>query len=271
MNPGTEITMKAVLARHLGSGVLTLTLSRPEQRNALDLALAGQLAAALRECAENRDVRAVLITGSGTTFCAGDDLRATGGWRDGSYDGTPNDPRTHEHLYLTICRLMVAVPVPVIVAVNGPAVGAGLSLVCAGDYRVAADHAWFATPGLPMAHLGDVAMLSRVVGPSVATRMFLTGERVDSRQAVARGIVDRCVPVSRLHPEATRFAEELAAAPTRTIGLFKELRERAWCLGTDEALTLQDRYHHRSHHEINDARRAWEAHVSGETPLFRGD
>lgn len=263
--------MEQVLLRHADAGVLTLTLHRPRQRNAFDRRLAVQLRSALAELPGDPSVRAVLITGSGPSFCAGDDLGATGRWRAGSYEGTPNDSRTREHLYISVCRQLLELPVPVVVAVNGPALGAGLSLVCAGDYRIATDSAWFAVPGLPMAHIGDVAMLSRTVGPAMATRMYLTGERVPAEQAVDRGIVDRTVPASRLRAEAARCARELAAAPTGAIGLFKELRERAWHAGTDAALTLQDRYHHRSHDEIEDGRRAWAAHVRGEAPDFRGD
>ncbi|MFI9018936.1 enoyl-CoA hydratase/isomerase family protein [Streptomyces griseus] len=263
--------MDQVLIRHTDGGVLTLTLHRPRQHNALDRRLAVQLRSALAELPDDRSVRAVLISGSGSSFCAGDDLEATGRWRSGSYEGTPNDPRTREHLYLSVCRQLLELPVPVVVAVNGPALGAGLSLVCAGDYRIAASSAWFSVPGLAMAHIGDVAMLSRTVGPSMATRMYLTGERVSAARAADRGIVDRAVPASRLRAEAAQCARELAAAPTGAIGLFKELREQAWHAGTDAAVALQDRYHHRSHEEIEDGRRAWTAHVRGEAPFFRGD
>ncbi|MFC9856299.1 MULTISPECIES: enoyl-CoA hydratase/isomerase family protein [unclassified Streptomyces] len=263
--------MDQVLLRDTDAGVLTLTLHRPRQRNALDLSLATRLRSTLAELPGNRNIRAVLITGSGPAFCAGDDLEATGRWRSGSYEDTPNDPRTGEHLYLSVCRQLLRLPVPVVVAVNGPALGAGLSLVCAGDYRIAADSAWFAVPSLSMAHIGDVAMLSRTVGSAMATRMYLTGERIPAERAIDRGIVDQTVPASRLRTKAVECARGLAAAPTGAIGLFKELREAAWHTDTDTALRLQDRYHHRSHREIDDGRRAWAAHVRGELPEFKGN
>ncbi|MFD3415882.1 enoyl-CoA hydratase/isomerase family protein [Streptomyces cyaneofuscatus] len=240
--------MTATLTRTVDDGVLTLVLNRPGKRNALDAVLAESLSQAFTDAAEGSpDIRAVLLTGEGPAFCAGDDLAATARWQNRDYTGTPNHPDTREHLYLTLCRQMLELPLPVVVAVNGPALGAGLSLVCAADYRVAARHATFASPALDHGHIGDAALLTRTVGPARATHLYLSGERLSAERAAAYGLVDHVVADDQLHRTATTAAARLADRSTQAIAMFKSLRERVWHTPTDTAIVFQDRSHHLSH------------------------
>ncbi|MET8573359.1 enoyl-CoA hydratase/isomerase family protein [Streptomyces sp. NPDC005012] len=236
-----------VLLSACDAGVLTLTLNRPDHRNALDHVLARRLLDALAEAAADPTLKVLVLTGAGTAFCAGDDLAATARWRAGEYADTPADPRTHEHLYLSVCRSLLTLPVPVVIAANGPAIGAGLSLLCAADHRIASRAAVFGTPALRHGHLGDAALLTRAVGPTHATRLHLTGATLDAEEATRIGLVDRVVAPDELPAAAAATGAELAALPPGAFALFKRLREQVLHAPTDVALLLQDRGHHESH------------------------
>ncbi|MFD9238013.1 enoyl-CoA hydratase/isomerase family protein [[Kitasatospora] papulosa] len=236
-----------VLVSTRDAGVLTLTLNRPDQRNALDHVLARRLLDALSGAAADPTLRVLVLTGSGNAFCAGDDLAATARWRAGEYADTPADPRTHEHLYLAVCRNLLTLPVPVVIAANGPAIGAGLSLLCAADHRIAVRDAVFGTPALRHGHLGDATLLTRTVGPAQATRLYLTGATLEAEEAARIGLVDRVVAAEELPTAVATTAADLAALPPGAFALFKRLREQVLHAPTDVALLLQDRGHHESH------------------------
>ena len=113
-------------------------------------------------------------------------------------------------------------------------------------------------------------MHSRVVGPAKATEIYLTGRLVDADESLAIGLVDRVVPDATFDAELDHFLEGLATAPTRSIGLFKELRERSWGQSAHHALRLQDAFHLRTHREVRDGAEGLRAFVEHRPPKFTG-
>ena len=215
-------------------GVLTITLNRPESYNAFTTSMHQALRAALAE-AEAPDVRAVVITGAGKGFCAGQDLnefrevgREIGGHLEASYH--PN------------IRAIRELAKPVIAAVNGAAAGAGLSLACACDVRVAADTANF-VPGFIGLGLvpdaGGTYFAARLLGSARAFSWMVSNRRLTAAEAHAWGLVDEVVDADALQARAAELAAAYAAAPTVGIGLTKRLFDNADHATLDEQLALE--------------------------------
>jgi 2-(1,2-epoxy-1,2-dihydrophenyl)acetyl-CoA isomerase len=214
-------------------GVATLTLARPEALNALTVPVKVALREALESIAADRSVRAVILTGAGRAFCAGQDLAE----RDGP-DAEPLDVEVRER-YNPIIRALRSMGQPVIAAVNGVAAGAGASLAFACDLRIAAEEARFV---LAFGRIGLVPdsgatwFLPRLVGPAKAAEMALVGDPVDAAEALRIGLVSRVVPGTALMPEARALADRLAAGPPLATSLTKGALQRALTIDLDEAL-----------------------------------
>ena len=258
------------LVEQRDGAVATLLLNRPARRNCLDYDLALRILAALERCCADPGVRAIVLTGAGTAFCSGDDLAYAQTCLRGDFTGAPIDPDTREHLYLRICAKVLAAPKPVVAGINGLSAGAGTEIACAADYRLAAAGARLGTGLLRVGYVGGVAMLSRVIGPSRATEIYLTSRLVPAAEARQIGLVDRVVPDREFAAELATLAQGLAAAPTAAIGLFKQLRERAMGMAAGEALRLQDEYHHRSAAEVADIAEGVRAFAERRAPRFAG-
>ena len=214
--------------------VLTITLNRPESYNAFTTAMHAALRGALDEAAA-ADVRAVVVTGAGRGFCAGQDVTE---FRELDHD-------VGEHLEATYhpnVRAIRALEKPVIAAINGPAAGAGLSLACVCDYRIAADAAAF-VPGFVGIGLvpdsGGSYFIARLLGPSRAFTWMTTNRRLTAAEAHAWGLVDEVVEADKLAVRAAELAAAYAAAPTRGIGLTKRLFDHAATATLEEQLALE--------------------------------
>jgi 2-(1,2-epoxy-1,2-dihydrophenyl)acetyl-CoA isomerase len=198
--------------------VLTLTLNRPEVLNAFTGAVHEQLAAALVEAGRDDGVRAVVLTGAGRGFCVGQDLTE---FSEGSDLGV--HLRTYYHPTVQALRSLEK---PVIAAVNGPAAGAGLSLACACDIRIAADTATF-IPGFVKIGLipdaGSSFFVTQILGYARAFEWMTSGRRLTAAEAHAWGLVSEVVEASALAARAAELAGTLAALPTRAIGMTKRL------------------------------------------------
>jgi 2-(1,2-epoxy-1,2-dihydrophenyl)acetyl-CoA isomerase len=211
--------------------VLTITLNRPDVLNAINADLHRALAAALKE-ARAREVRAVVITGAGRGFCVGQDLNE---FREAAGD-IASRLRGGYHPNILAIR---ALEKPVLAAVNGPAAGAGLSLACACDLRIASDQATlvpaFVNVGL-VPDSGSTFFVARLVGQPRAFEWLCSGRRLTAAEAHAWGIVSEVVEGDALGPRAAAVAAELAALPTRAIGMTKRLLDRAPTVTLDEQL-----------------------------------
>jgi 2-(1,2-epoxy-1,2-dihydrophenyl)acetyl-CoA isomerase len=214
--------------------VLTITLNRPDSYNALTTSMHAALRAALQEAAAE-DVRAVVITGAGRGFCAGQDLNE---FREVDHD-------IAEHLEATYhpnVRAIRELEKPVIAAINGAAAGAGLSLACACDVRIAADSATF-VPGFIGIGLvpdsGGSYFIARLLGPARAFAWMSSNRKLTAAHAQEWGLVSEVVDADELAARVGELAAIYAAAPTRGIGLSKRLFDHAATATLDEQLALE--------------------------------
>lgn len=217
-------------------GWLRVTLNRPERLNSMDGGMRGRLSDALGRAAADPGVRALLITGAGRAFCAGQDL----GEREVAPGGEP--PDLGESLrtgYNPLVRAIVTMPKPVVCGVNGVAAGAGANLALCCDLVVAARSARFvqAFCGVGLApDSGGTWVLPRLVGRARAGAALMLGEPVDAQTALDWGMVFRVVDDGDLAGECARLAERLAKGPTEALGRTKRLLLEGACATLDEQL-----------------------------------
>ena len=218
--------MSDVVRVDVADRVATVTLNRPEKLNAVSPEVFTGLAEAAAQVGADPEVRAVLIRGEGRAFCSGLDLSSLqqmgSGDRAQPSNGdapVPRDPQAGWRLWQTIDK-------PVVVAVQGYALGAGFQLALAADIRIAAEDAIFSvfeiTYGL-VPDLGGTQFLPPLVGPAKAKELIWTAKRIDAAEAERLGIVNRVVPVGDLEAEARAFAADLASRPPMPIGFTKAI------------------------------------------------
>jgi 2-(1,2-epoxy-1,2-dihydrophenyl)acetyl-CoA isomerase len=215
-------------------GVMTITLNRPEVLNAFNSAMHEAFRAALEE-AQAAEVRAVVLTGAGRGFCVGQDLNE---FKEAAGDIAERLRSTFNPNVLALRGLEK----PVIAAVNGPAAGAGLSLACACDLRLAASSATFVPAFIGIGLVPDTGatyFVERLLGYSRAFEWLCSGRRLSAADAHAWGLVTELVDDGRLSARAADLAATLAALPTRALGMTKRLLERAALSTLDEQLELE--------------------------------
>ena len=222
-----------VLTRRDG-GVLTLTLNRPDVYNAINRAMHDGLRDGLEE-ARDPDVRAVVITGAGRGFCAGQDLR--------EFSELPGSIRDAlEQTYHPNIRAIRGLEKPVIAAINGPCAGAGLSLACACDVRIASTEASF-VPGFVGIGLvpdsGGTWFVHRLLGYARAFEWMVSNRRVSADEALIWGLVSEEIPAERFAKRVEELAEWYAALPTRAVAMTKQLFEHAFTASLEEQLSLE--------------------------------
>jgi len=199
-------------------GVATITLNRPNQRNALSNALMADLQAALEQIGADQDVHAVIIAAAGPVFCSGHDLKEiTQDKSDGFYQALFDRCST-------LMQTIIRIPQPVIAKVHGMATAAGCQLVATCDLAIAAENAHFATPGVNIGLFCSTPMvaLSRDVGRKAAMEMLLTGEAVDAATAARMGLINRAVPLADLDQAVADLAAKIAAKSRHVIGIGKQ-------------------------------------------------
>jgi 2-(1,2-epoxy-1,2-dihydrophenyl)acetyl-CoA isomerase len=225
--------MPEVLTARDGA-VLTITLNRPDVFNAFNSALHAALRNALEEAAEP-DVRAVVVTGAGRGFCAGQDLK--------EFQEMPESIRERlEQTYHPNIRLIRGLEKPVIAAVNGPCAGAGLSLACACDIRIASDAATFVPGFIGIGLIPDSGgswFVHRLLGFARAFEWMTSNRRLTAAEAHAWGLVSEVVEAGAFSARTTELAAEWAARPTRGIGMTKRLFDQAYTASLDEQLELE--------------------------------
>jgi 2-(1,2-epoxy-1,2-dihydrophenyl)acetyl-CoA isomerase len=213
--------------------VQTITLNRPDVLNALDAATKRLLLDAVKE-ARDGEIRAVVLTGAGRGFCAGQDLSEFG--------EAPDIGAALRAGYHPVVRGIRQLEKPVIAAVNGVAAGAGLSLAAVCDIRIAADSASF-TPGFVRIGLipdsGGSFFIARLLGPARAFEWMSSGRKLSAQEALDWGLVSELVAADALASRAAQLAAELAALPTRAIAMNKRLFDHAWAASLEEQLELE--------------------------------
>ena len=214
--------------------VLTITLNRPDVLNAFTADMHRELVGAFKEAREP-EVRAVVVTGAGRGFCVGQDLNEFG---EAARD-IAGRLRRHYHPTVLAVRELEK---PVLAAVNGPAAGAGLSFACACDLRLAAESATFVPAFINIGlvpDMGGTFFVRRLVGTSRAFEWMTSGRRLSAAEALEWGLVSEVVADDRLAERADERAAELAALPTRGIGLTKRLFDHAETATLDEQLEFE--------------------------------
>jgi 2-(1,2-epoxy-1,2-dihydrophenyl)acetyl-CoA isomerase len=201
-------------------GLATITLNRPQALNALTPGLLNEIYDALRECDEDADVRALMLTGAGRGFCAGADISGRG---DG---GAVREPDIGMERYNRVIRLLRGTQKPVLGAVNGAAAGAGLGIALACDLRIASDAARFGAAFVRVGLASDSAVayhLLRLTGIGKATELLFSGRLVNADEALTVGLVNRVAPAGEFLDAATAWGRQLAQGPTKALGFTKQI------------------------------------------------
>lgn len=253
--------------------VVTLTINRQEVRNALS---GDDLFAGFEECCgriqDDLTVRCVILTGAGSAFSSGGNLKEMRSG-EGIFAGGPGSVRSRYGAGIhRIPRALWELEVPVVAAVNGPAIGAGCDLACLCDIRIASDQAVFAESFVKLGIVsgdGGAWLLPRVIGLSRACELAFTGDRIDAHEALACGLVSRVVPPDRLGAEAAGLAERIAANPPQALRWTKRLVREGLHSNLPTALQMAAAFQDMAHH-TEDHREAVAAWFDRREPDFKG-
>ena len=252
-------------------GLVTITLDRPEKKNALNGQAWVELDRAFADVAANPDDRALVLTGSGGNFSAGADL--TGGKKGQGLTGGPLQPIVQEMRAVgEIIMRLQRLPKPTLAKVDGVAVGVGLALVLACDLVLASDRARFseifARRGLALDG-GNSWLLPRRIGLHKAKELTFFADVIDAREAESIGLVNKVVPAAELDSAAEQWGQRLAAGPTLALGLSKRLLDASSCVTFEQALEDEARCQHITY-TSEDMREGISAFMERREPRFRG-
>src|SRR5688572_11112725 len=251
------------------AGVATITLNRPERLNAITFDVYRELTDTFAALRDEKDVRAVVITGAGKAFCSGGDVHDIIGElfsRDmqGLLDFT--------RMTCELVRNIRTLPKPVIASLNGTTAGAGACIALAADVRIAAEEAkiafLFVKVGLSGADMGAAYLLPRIVGLAKATELLVTGDFITAAEAQAIGLYNRVIPSDQLAEATREFAERLASGPGFALAKTKEMLNRE--MHMDFATALESEAQAQALcMQHSDFREAYDAFVDKRRPKFK--
>lgn len=266
------------LIEAIADGVATLTMNRPEARNALSGEMGAALSEAVQRLAYDPKVRVVVLTGAGGAFCAGGDVKGfaadTG---RGAGVGSASGPSVEQRVAglrrgMEVVKLLHEMPKPTLAVIPGPAAGAGLSLALACDLRISADHAKLTTAFSKVGLAGDYGgsyFLSHLVGAAKTRELYFTADVITGAEAAALGIVNRSVPAEDLPQVAADYARKLAALPTVAVGYMKRNLNLSQHATLSEVLDLEAQNMVRTM-MTEDHKAASQAFVEKRAPEFAG-
>ena len=274
-------TEPQALMERIENGVATLTMNRPDARNALTPDMMSGLLAALPRLAADPAVRVVVLTGAGRAFCAGGDVKAfakraavvggasgAGGAGGMSFDQKVNDLRVR----MEVSRWLHEMPKPTLAVIPGAAAGAGLSMALACDMRIASDDAKLTTAFSKVGLSGDFGgsyFLNHLVGAAKARELYFTAQVLSAEEALKIGMVNRVVPYEQLEKAAHDYALELASLPTIAVGYMKKNLNTA-LRGTLSDTLDAEAIHMISTFDTEDHKGAAKAFVEKRAPEFKG-
>ena len=259
----------------ISDGVMTITLNRPERRNAMSTPMMEGLVAAIVDAEVASDVGALVLTGAGGAFCAGGDVKgmaAAGGEGGGSplqYDARVHGQRRSQR---DTSGKLYEMPKPTIAALPGAAAGAGLSMALSCDLRYAAPNAIMTTAFARVGFSGDYGgtwFMSRLIGSAKARELYFLSDRVDMDQAVSLGLVNGVFEADSLMDEVGAIARRLANGPTVAYRYMKENLNRAVHGEMGECLDMEAA-HHIHTGQTDDHKEAAQAFVDKREPVFHG-
>ena len=253
--------------------IALLTLNRPDTRNALSgEAMFSAFEDLFERLNADMQIRAAVLTGAGSAFCSGGNVAEMRD-RSGMFGGTPEQIAAHYRAGIQrIPRAFQALQVPIIAAVNGPAIGAGNDLACMCDIRIASSSARFAESFVKVGIVpgdGGCWLLPRVVGASKAAELALTGDSIDAAEALRIGLVSQVVAPEALLDAALVLAGRIAANPPQVLRWTKQLLQQARTSTLDQALDTAGALQGRAHHTADHAE-AVAAFFEKRTPVFSG-
>jgi 2-(1,2-epoxy-1,2-dihydrophenyl)acetyl-CoA isomerase len=253
----------------LDAGVARITLNRPEKLNSFTAAMHGELSQALTTI-ETQGARVLIITGNGRGFCAGQDLSE----RQMTGDGQRVDlGSTVEQFYSPLVRRLRALPMPVVVGVNGVAAGAGANMALAGDIVIAAQSASFIQPFCRLGLIPDTGgtyILPRLLGPARAMGLAMMGDKLPAQKAADWGLIWECIPDDLLAARLDELAAHFASAPTKGLAYTKKAINQSFQTSLDEQLDLE-RDMMRELGASNDYAEGVAAFLAKRTPVFKGN
>ena len=258
------------------NGVCTLSMNRPEARNAMSGPMMEALKEAVPRAAADKQVRAVVLTGTGGAFCAGGDVkgfaRETG---DGKNESDP--PSIEERVHglrtgMELSRILHEMPKPTLAVIPGPAAGAGLSMALACDLRFALDTAKITTAFSKIGASGDYGgsyFLPYLVGAAKARELYFSADVITGQQAFEMGLVSKVASADTFEAEAKAYAQSLAGLPTVAVGYMKKN------LNAAQHATLSDVFDLEAMHMVRsmmteDHKEAAKAFVNKQAPVFKG-
>ena len=257
--------------KSLDRRVLTVTLDRPERKNPLTFESYAQLRDLFRELPRDSEVRAVVLTGAGGNFCSGGDVHEIIG------PLTKMPPaQLLEFTQMTgdLVKAMRACPQPIVAAIDGVCAGAGAILAMASDIRFGTPRSsvafLFVRVGLAGCDMGACAMLPRIIGHGRAAELLYTGRAMSAEEALAWGFYNAVHEAGAVLQSATDFAQRLASGPTFAHAMTKRMLHEEWDMPLDAAIDAEARAQAECM-ETGDFRRAYEAFVKKERPVFAGD
>lgn len=216
--------------------VARVILARPEVRNAFDEVLIEELTETFAGLSEDPEVRAVILSGDGPSFCAGADVA----WmrRAGAFSREENEADAQRMAWML--RTIDACARPVVVAAHGHAIGGGVGLIAAADIAIAAEGTIFSLAEVKLGILPSVISpyVLRAIGPRNARDLFLTGDRFDAHEALRIGLVHRVVPAGELEAACRRKVDSVLTSAPEAVGVAKRLIEEVWGLQPEKAMPL---------------------------------
>jgi 2-(1,2-epoxy-1,2-dihydrophenyl)acetyl-CoA isomerase len=258
-----------MVLQHLDGGLLTITMNRPERRNALNPDMVVGLVAAARRAAEDHEVRAVLFKGAGGTFCVGGDVKSMAEGRA----PLPFEAKlANLRRGMEVSRILHQMPKPVVAQLDGAAAGAGLSMALSCDLRVASESCKITTAFAKVGFSGDYGgtyFLTQLLGSAKARELYLLSPVLSAQEALALGMVTKVVPDSEIDAASRELAMSLAQGPSIALGYIKRNINNAETMSL-EACFDGEAIHHTRAGETADHKEAAKAFVEKRKAVFVG-
>jgi len=265
--------MTPFLLTERSDAILTVRMNRPETRNALtDPEQMREFVDLCARVRRDRTIKVVILTGTANAFCAGGNIKDMRE-RAGIFAGSPYELReNYRNGIQTIPLALYELDVPIIAAINGPAIGAGLDLACMCDIRIASDTALFAESFVRLGIVpgdGGAWLLPRIVGMPRASLMAFTGDTIDAAKALSWQLVADVVPAASLDDEAMLLARRIAANPAHALRMTKRLLREGQHMRLDSLLELSASFQALAHY-TEDHHEAVNAFIEKRTPEYTG-
>src|SRR6476469_2412851 len=263
------MSQNEMVLQNLDAGLLTITMNRPDRRNALNPDMTRRLVEAARRAAEDHEVRAVLLKGAGGTFCVGGDVKSMAA---GRAPMSFEEKQVNLRKGMEVSRILHQMNKPVVAQLDGAAAGAGLSIALSCDLRVASESCKITTAFAKVGLSGDYGgtyFLTQLLGSAKARELYLTSPVLTAQEDYNLGMVTRVVPDAEVEEAAQDLARSLAHGPSVTLGYIKRNINNAETMSL-EAFFDAEAIHHSRAGETADHKEAAKAFVEKRKPVFQG-